>query len=69
MSTKRRVMVMRKNGRELEAAFHQFIVMPANPHRASGVYAVFEFPNGEVGDAHICRIRFLDSEVPHEQAR
>ena len=66
MSTKRRVMVMRKNGRELEAAFHQFIVMPANPHRVSGVYAVFEFPNGEVGETHICRIRFLDSEVPHE---
>ena len=69
MNTKRRVMVMRNNGRELEAAFHQFIAMPINPHRASGVYAIFEFPNGEVGTADICKIRFLDKEVPHEQAR
>ena len=75
MSTKRRVMVSHhiRNPKtkimELKdkgaAVFHEFGL---DNDEGSGSYsiAIVEWPNGEVETVYVGRIRFLDSEVPHE---
>jgi len=77
MSTKRRVMVSHsiRNPKtkimELRdkgvAVFHEFGLENDD---GSGSYsvAIVEWPSGEVETAYVERIRFLDSEVQHEQS-
>ena len=67
MSTKRRVMVERGGGRKLEATFHEF-GFEAFEGEGSLCVAIVEWPNGEVETVYVERIRFIDSEVPHEQS-
>ena len=81
MSTKRRVEVTKyvfdKETQSCilkirgEAVFHQFVVMQLE--NDDGVYsvvnAIIEWSGGDVENVDIDEIRFLDIEVPHEQAR
>ena len=69
MSTKRKVMVKTYSGRELEATFHQFVACVEGEIYSihSIVCAVIEWPDGRVDSFGINDIRFLDSEVQHEQ--
>ena len=64
MSTIRRVMVTDPVGRNVEARFHQFAGGERNR-----VVAIVEWDSGEVAKVSLKNIRFLKSEVPHEQAR
>ena len=69
MSTKRKVMVKTYSGRELEATFHQFVAcVEGEGSIYSIVCAVIEWPDGRVDSFGINDIRFLDSEVQHEQS-
>jgi hypothetical protein len=77
MSTKRRVMVshytpnLKTNGVELEekgvATFHGFGLDHVE-EKVSYSVAIVEWPNGEVEAVNVELIRFLVSEVPHEQS-
>ena len=76
MSTKRRVMVshytqnIKTNGVEPEergeATFHEFGLDLVEGEGSYSI-AIVEWPNGEVESVNAELIRFLDSEVQHEQ--
>ena len=76
MSTKRKVMVShyircpKTGSAELkgkgEAIFHEF-VFESFEGKGSCCIAIIEWPNGEVESVNAELIRFLDSEVQHEQ--
>jgi len=67
MSTKRRVMVTDSIGRESEARFHQFETV-LNGLGGNRIVAIVEWDSGRVAWPDINDIRFLDSEVQHEQS-